>query len=69
MLVQEQADLTSTIKYTAQNSVRYLVASYVPYTCDYSWSQTLETLRRRDGVANGNDDARKQWSDWLNEEK
>ena len=28
---------------------------------------TLGSLRKDDG--SGNDDARKQWSDWLNEEK
>ena len=39
------------------------------FRCSSRRSFLKGSLRKDDGNGNGNDNARKQWSDWLNEEK
>ena len=57
-----RGELFESAKSIYFNCVCNTFVSYVMF-----WPMLLGSLRKDDG--NGNDDARKQWSDWLNEEK
>ena len=64
-------DDTKFNKNKTQGSDKHCEAMHLKYWFEWPNDKSLYNDNRvlRQGRGNGNDDARKQWSDWLNEEK